>query len=463
MKKISIWLFLLLVVLFIGCTKDNTTEPIYTNANFIWAKSAGGTGSNHGSSIVIDAQGNKYVTGNFEGSATFGATTLNSIGGSDVFIAKMDVNGNWLWAIKAGGTNYDYSHSIAVDAQGNAYITGTFHGNANFDTTSLTPNGDFDIFIAKIDKNGNWLWVKQAGGTSYEYSSSIAIDAQGNCYIAGGFADTAIFGTISLATNTCTDIFIAKIDTNGNWQWAKQAGGVTYDYCYSIAVDTQNNINITGSFQGVAVFGTISLPYGNYEDIYVAKMDTNGNWLWAKQAGGINPDNGCYIATDIRGNSYITGGFTDTAVFGLTTLTSAGYNDIFIAKIDVNGNWLWAKQIGGRNQDYGFSVAVDNNGNAYLTGKTSIITTESINNGINSGTITHTVNGFFIAKTDANGDWLWIKQSSNGYPSSSYGHSIAVDAQENANVLGEFSKNISFDSNNLTSAGVVDIFVAKIK
>ena len=134
------------------------------NEDWIWANQAGGTGyDDTGYSIAVDANGNSYVTGSFFGSATFGTTTLTCSGNFGIFVAKMDINGNWLWAKQAMGTYSNYGNDIAVDANGNSYVTGYFWGNATFGTTTLTSSGEKDIFVAKLDSNGNWLWAKQAG------------------------------------------------------------------------------------------------------------------------------------------------------------------------------------------------------------------------------------------------------------------------------------------------------------
>ncbi len=132
------------------------------NEDWFWAKKAGGTSNESGKSIAVDDNGNSYVTGYFYGSATFGTTTLS---GSGIFVAKMDSNGNWLWAKQAGGLYSGYSYGIAVDANGNSYVTGYFSGSATFGTTTLTSSSEYysDIFVAKLDSSGNWLWAKQAG------------------------------------------------------------------------------------------------------------------------------------------------------------------------------------------------------------------------------------------------------------------------------------------------------------
>jgi len=339
------------------------------NGNWLWVNQAGGISGSYGSSIAVDDNGNSYVTGGFSGSATFGTTTLTSSGDGDIFVAKMDSNGNWLWAKKAGGISGGYGSSIAVDANGNSYATGGFSGSATFGTTKLTSSGKNDIFIAKLNSNGNWLWAKKAGGISGSYSSSIAVDANGNSYVTGGFSGSATFGTTKLTSSGKNDIFIAKLNSSGNWLWVKQAGGTSGDIGNSIAVDDNGHSYITGEFRDNATFGTTTLTCSGYDDIFVAKMDSNGNWLWVKQAWGISYDLTNSIAVDTNGNSFVTGNFSGSSTFGTTTLTSSGDYDIFVAKLDSNGNWLWAKQAGGTSSDYTNDIAVDANGNIYVTGE----------------------------------------------------------------------------------------------
>ncbi|MBP7333457.1 MAG: SBBP repeat-containing protein [Candidatus Cloacimonas sp.] len=429
------------------------------NEDWLWAKQAGGTSSDVSYNIAVDANGNSYVTGCFSGSANFGSTILTSSGSSDIFVAKMDSNKNYLWAKQAGGTDFESGNSIAVDANGNSYVTGCFYSSSiTFGTTTLTSCGSCDIFVAKLDSNGNWLWAKQAGGTSDDYGWSIAVDANGNSYVNGQFKSSSCsFGTITLTNSGSgyNDIFVAKLDSNGNWFWAKKAGGTSNDGGNSIAVDANGNSYVTGCFYSSATFGTTTLNSSGENDIFIAKLDSNGNWLWAKQAGGTSYDSGCSIAVDANGNSYVTGYFYSSATFGSTTLTSSGYWDIFVAKLDNNGNWLWAQQAGGTDYDSGFSVAVDANGNIYVTG--------SFKESATFGTTTLTSIGYsdiFIAKMDSNGNWLWAKQAGGTYYDE--GMSIAVDANGNSYVTGCFSGSATFGTTTLISSGGYDIFVAKL-
>ncbi|MEN6445086.1 MAG: SBBP repeat-containing protein [Candidatus Cloacimonas sp.] len=429
------------------------------NEDWLWAKQAGGTDYDWCNSIAVDANGNSYVTSNFNGCATFGTTTLTSSGVYDIFVAKLDSNGNWLWAKQAGGTNEDYGYSIAVDANGNSYVTGGFSGNATFGTTTLNSSGDPDIFVAKLDRNGNWLWAKQAGGTSGDCGNSIAVDDNGNNYVTGLFKSSATFGTTILTSSGSSDIFVAKLDNNGNWLWAKQAGGTSNDdKGYGIAADANGNSYLTGYFGGSATFGTITLTCSGWYDIFVAKIDSNGNWLWAKQAGGTDYDEGKSITVDTNGNSYVTGVFSGSATFGTTTLTSY---DIFIAKLDSNGNWLWAKQAGGTVCDEGNSIAVDYDGNIYVTGWFSDSATFGNTTLTSSVHYVYSNNrDIFVTKLDSNGNWLWAKQA--GGTGDDYSYSIAVDSDGNSYVTGNFYVIANFGTTTLTSSGSSDIFISKI-
>jgi len=267
---------------------------------------------------------------------SFGPYTITSSGSYDVFVAKLDSNGNWQWAKQAGGSSVDYGRGISVDSSGNSYVTGYFQGTASFGPYTITSSGRWDVFVAKLDSNGNWQWAKQAGGSMSEIGFGISVDSSGNSYITGWFQGTASFGPYTITrSGGPVDVFVAKLDSNGNWQWAKQAGGSSADVGRGISVDSNGNSYVTGYFRETASFGPYTITSSGLYDVFVAKLDSNGNWQWAKQAGGSFDDYGVGVGVDSNGNSYITGYFKGMASFGITILTSSGYDgyDIFIAKL----------------------------------------------------------------------------------------------------------------------------------
>jgi len=335
-----------------------------------WANQAGGiAGDDAGYKIAVDATGNSYVTGWFIGTATFGSYTLTSSGSEDMFIAKMDAIGNWQWATRAGGTDNERGYGITIDDEGFSYVTGYFWGTSTFGPFTLTSSGSWDIFVAKIDTAGNWEWVTQAGGSSGDKGYGITIDNSGYSYVTGYFGDTATFGSYSITSSGGEDIFVAKIDADGNWQWAKSAGAFTLDYGQGIIVDIAGNCYVIGYFEGTATFGSFTLTSSGHSDIFVASLGADGSsWLWATRVGGTYYDFGKEITGDDLGNCYVIGYFEGTATFSTYSITSSGMYDIFVAKIDTFGNWQWATQAGGSSSDEGYGIAIDDAGNSYVTG-----------------------------------------------------------------------------------------------
>jgi phage-related tail fiber protein len=274
---------------------------LFANAqSYQWAKGIGGTGYEYCNHAVIDGSGNLYMTGSFTSTADFnpgtGTANLTSVGQEDIFIAKYDANGNYLWAKRIGSTNPDMGYGIAVDGAGNCYVTGTFELTVDFDpgagTANLTSGGQEDIFIAKYDANGNYIWAKSMGSSGQDYGNCIILDGTGNCYLTGYFQGTVDFdpgvGTANLISNSgSNDIFFAKYDASGNYIWAKSIGSNNPDNGYGIAVDGTGNLYITGSFSSTADFdpgaGTANLTSNSSAcDIFFAKYDASGNYIWAK-------------------------------------------------------------------------------------------------------------------------------------------------------------------------------------
>lgn len=340
--------------------------------HWLWARGAGGTGNDEGFSIAIDSQGNQYVTGTFESTVSFGSHILTSNGNYDIFVAKLDPDGNWLWVVQAGGTGPDWGGGVAVDGAGNAYVTGSYRGTVSFGSYTLTAYVNYnDMFVAKLNTNGTWLWAVSAGGGFYDQGNKIAVDGWGNAYMAvQSDSETITFGSCTLTRfGPGTDIYVAKLDPYGNWLWAVQAGGTADDIGHGIALDGSGNAWVTGIFCLAASFGSHTLTTNSGGDIFVAKLDPSGNWLWAAQAGGTVGDRGYGIALDGSGNAYVTGYFNRTASFGSHSLSVSGYDsDIFVAKLDPSGNWLWAVRAGGTKPDEGYCIALDGSGIAYVTG-----------------------------------------------------------------------------------------------
>lgn len=334
---------------------DAYIQKLNPNGDLIWAKQMGGGEEVIGSSISLDANGNIYSTGYFRDTVDFdpgiGTTNLASMGSNDIYIQKLDNNGDFLWAKQMGGTYTDQGRAIAVDASGNVYSTGSFSNTVDFDpgvgTADLTCFHGTDIFIQKLDTNGDFLWVKQMGLTTEEVGFSIAVDVSGNIYSTGFFGSTVDFdpgvGITNLIPFGEDDIYIQKLDPNGDFVWVKQMGGTDYDRGISITTDANENVYTTGYFRGnvdfdpgVGVTNLTSMSLTD-ADIFIQKLDSNGDFLWVKQMGGPMDDLGMSITTDVNGNIYTTGYFGNKVDFnpetGIKYLYSTGEEDIFIQKL----------------------------------------------------------------------------------------------------------------------------------
>ena len=222
-------------------------------------------------------------------------TTLTSAGDDDIFVAKYDASGDLVWAKRAGGTGFDAGIGIAVDGSGNSYVTGFFQGSATFgpgetNETTMTSAGFIDIFVAKYDASGDLVWAKQAAGSrgaTTDFGQGIAVDGAGNSYITGRFQGSAAFGAGETNETTLTsagisDIFVAKYDASGDLVWAKRAGGTSRDSGEGIAVDGSGHSYVTGYFEDSATFGPgetneTTLTGAGDRDIFVAKKLSQNN------------------------------------------------------------------------------------------------------------------------------------------------------------------------------------------
>ena len=443
----------------------------------------GGVGNEFSESTVVDSTGNIYTTGRFASTVDFdpgvGTSNLTSAGSSDVFVSKLDASGNLLWAKSFGAAAADAGLSIAVDSTGNVYTTGFFASTVDFDpgagTSNLTSAGSSDVFISKLDASGNLVFAKRFGGSISDLSYSIAVDSTGNIYTTGFFQDTVDFdpsaGTTNLTTAGLSDVFISKLDASGNLVFAKRFGAAEADAGRSIALDSTGNIYTAGYFEQTVDFdpsaGTTNLTSAGRSDVFVSKLDSSGNLVFAKRFGAAETDVGLSVAVDSTGNVYTTGYFEQTVDFdpgaGTTDLTTGGGSDVFVSKLDASGNLVFAKRFGGSNDDGGISISVDSNGNIHTTGYFE----ERVDFDPGAGTSNLTSAGgtdVFVSKIDSSGNLLLAK--SFGGTANDVGRSITFDSTGNIYTTGEFAGTVDFDpgtgTTNLISAGGNDVFILRL-
>lgn len=335
-------------------------------------------GSTTVDSQVSDQVGNVYTAGSFNGTITLGTTTLSSAGNFDVFICKQDAGGNYLWVKQISGASFEAAPRLAVDATNRVFVAAQTQ-SASLQLGAITLNTtQADLVVAQLDASGNFTWAVKAGNsptTSGTQLMAVAVDASNNLCLTGYFSGSVSFGTTVLNGAGGSDAFVVKISSAGTWAWAIRIGGNNNDAGRGLAIDSTGNIYLTGSFAGYlgtdpgVAFGSTTFYSGNSgTDIFVAKLTAAGTFVWAVRAGGADAsDDGYGLTLDTAGNPYITGNFSRTATFGTLSLTSAGNFDVFVAKLNSAGNFLWATRAGGPDYDYGDRLISQDN-ELYLAG-----------------------------------------------------------------------------------------------
>jgi len=352
--------------------------------------------------------------------------------------------------------------SVAVDAFGNVYTTGTFSGTVDFDpgagTSNLTSAGLADHFVLKLDSSGNYVWAKRFGNSENDMSYSVAVDTSGNVYTTGRFSGTLDFdpgvGTSNLTSAAYDDVFVLKLDSSGNYVWAKKFGSSGSDWGASVAVDASGNVYATGFWNSI--------------DALVLKLGSAGNLVWTKTFAGAGEQRGTSIAVDVSGNVYTTGFFENTVDFdpgpGISNFTAPYLQaDAFVSKLDSSGNYVWAKIFSGTDTKGSESVAIDASGNVYTAGY--LYGTVDFDPGAGTSNLTSAGSGdVFVSKLDSSGNYVWAKKFGSSAIDS--GASVAVDASGNVYTAGLFSGTVDFDpgvgTQNLISAGLFDVFVSKL-
>ncbi len=365
-----------------------------------WTAQIGTSGDDEGNSVTVDGSGNIYICG-----STGGDFVGASAGMWDAFLTKLDPSGNELWSQQIGTASSDYGHGVAVDISGNIYISGSTYGDLGGQS-----NGGFDAYLSKFSPSGDSLWSRQIGTGYSDSGSSVAVDALGNVYISGstqgdlahanaGSNDAYLakfspsgdslwsrqigttgsdgsYVSVDAAGNAFIsgytqgdlgglnagnlDAFLTKFDPSGNELWSKQIGTATGDYGRAVATDTFGNAFVSGW-----TYGDLGGTNAGHMDAFLTKFDASGNELWSQQIGTQIDDKSFSVAVDGSGNAYISG-FTDGDLVG----TNAGDEDAFLTKFDPLGNELWSQQIGTPGIDRSYSVSVDPFGNPYISGYT---------------------------------------------------------------------------------------------
>jgi hypothetical protein len=409
------------------------TDPGGATGKPLWAVGFGGLGIDAARGIALDADGNSYVCGYFDGEINFGGTIgkRTSAGGSDAFVVKLDPTGKILWAQTFGAKRDDAANAIAVRGD-TVVVVGNFLDEITIGDFTQKAIGSDDLFVAAFDRAGNTKWTWRLGGIDSDGANAVAATPDGGWVIGGSFKDTIAFGQTMLKSKGDTDALLAKLAPTGDLEWMKQFGGAYKDTILHLAVDANSNIYVQGHFADVADWGgkPLKAAGGSDNDVVLAKYDTNGDHKWSQRFGyGLNDAAGG-VAVDPAGHVTMVGSFDKSISFGEgDDHASLGESDGFVARFSTEGKLEWARTFGAEREDIAWGVAVDGAGNSVTTGWFQ----GTVDFG--KGTVTSKGNkDVFALKLDAKGATVWAQTW--GDHDHDQGRGVAIDDKGNSTLTG---------------------------
>ena len=422
------------------------------NATWSGIKQFGTDQTERGYFSVIDRHGNLYVTGYTQGDLD-GPGPGVAAGSFDIYVLKLDPEGHVAWIRQFGSPGEDTAIAIALDHEGYIYITGQIGGDLdpNDDQVFLEGEGEDDVFLMKLDKDGEVQWLRQFGTTADDAGFGLDLDVEGNPYVVG-YTLGDMDGDGPGMNAGADDIFVAAFDDAGNQRWLTQIGSPAADVAYAGAVDIRGGVYLTGFTEG-DLDGPGSQSHAGGWDIVVVKLNGNGELQWVQQYGTPGDDNGYAIAVDARRRIYITG-FASGDVDGTGPDTYAGEPDLVVLKLTQDGELIWSRQFGTGGNDFGLGVAVDYSGNVYATGTVF---------GDLDGSGPETYHGerdVAIVKLARDGTTRWIRQL--GTPGRDWGFNVALDHRHHqVYITGQTGGDLDGEGPQ-TFSGVFDAFILKL-
>ncbi len=335
----------------------------------LWVQHGGTVGDDMGRSIARDTDANLIVVGEFRNTMSFGGISLISSGGSDIFVAKLDgLTGDVVWAKRFGGPSDDVPSAVVVDEMRNIYVAGSFTGSVDFGGGAVQSAGGPDGFLLKLDAVGAYGWSHAIGGSQFDFARALAV--RGNAVVvAGEFQQSMIANGTTLTSAGSLDVWLARFSLGGAYQWIKSVGGPGSDVPNGVALDTSDNIVVAGSFSGMTNLGGLTLASAGFNDVFLAKYaGATGAHLFSKRLGANGFDFGLGVAVDGNDSVFLLGQFYGTVDFGGSTPLAAASNKMFLVKYTLAGAHAWSQAFGEPAVVAGNSVITNAAGDVAIAG-----------------------------------------------------------------------------------------------
>lgn len=431
----------------------------------------GGPQSDTASDVAMDADGNHFVSGTFNGTATFGNHSISAADEdpnntwSDAFLVKFGPDGEALWARRGGtGVWNSFGNAVAAGPDGSVFWAGyttalsTFDGGDN-DDGELEAVASWEAFIAKYDADGNLQWVEGLLGLGDNTGHGLTVDADGNVYFVGTIDGSATIGGVSISAISGRDAFVVKLDPEGNALWGVAMGGSQSNSAYEVDLHPEGGVVVSGQFRGVMTAGDFPLQSSGLTDTFVARIDGEGDVVWASKLGAQGDDYNRGVAVAPDGSVYITGSFEQEILVGTDILASPNFSSVYIAKLDASGTPEWGRRVAGSSFDFGEAVAVDAEGNVYATGYVNGAFFVSTGTGDDESHQTAGDDDGYLAVYSPEGELLSFETI--GGTNRDRGQGVAVsDAVGRLAVAGWYRQTMTVGDDTIVGPGGNDVFLA---
>lgn len=452
-------LLLLVSTLALWNTNVSAQNPVLT-----WAQRFGGASNDKCTSAVVSEDGCTVSVGSFSGSITINVNgtdeVFTSLGQKDILITKLNASGTVLWVKQFGGNGNDEALQVAKDASNNVFITGFFNESVTFSpSAALSSAGASDLFITKLNSNGEFQWVNSVSNTGADVGRRVKLDNAGNIFVTG-----------ESITGANSNIILNKYDASGTLLWAKTIGAAGNDFSNALEINAEGNVFLTGNFSGTVTFEASSstvLSSVNATDAFLAQFTNDGGLVWIKQMAGANSSSGVTpvdIAFDHNNSLILVGNFSGTANFdtgnNMISAIAAGVVDVFMINFNLTGERNWIQSFGGAFNDQVIGLTIDAEDNFYLTG--IINNTCDFDPSGNSFVLSSDgSNDAFVAKYAGPGEFQWAER--HGSINADFGMDVSMDPSGDLIVVGTFTGAGYFGPEGnqelLLSAGGEDIFI----
>ena len=320
-------------------------------------------------SVATDANGNVYVTGYFDGSLSFGGPTLATAGNLDVFVTKLDPAGGHVWSRRFGDSAPQLGVDIAVDAAGDVFVLAKGYGSPDFGAGALPSAGLFDVYLIKLAPNGDPLWSRRFGSAEDDDATALGVDSTGDVVITGTVKGGVDFGGGALPAKGGFDVFVAKLGADGAHLWSKRFGDASNQVAGGLAVDANGEVLLTGGFEGTIDVGAGAMMAAGPADVFVARLTADGAGLFSRRFGAPNVTVEAYsVAPAPDGGVYFGGPVTGSLDFGGGALGGGGAEDAYVVRLDTSGQHVWSRAFGSTAAQFPRALAAHTGGDVAVGG-----------------------------------------------------------------------------------------------